>query len=51
MSKVIMRKDKPGTFKERTLEDDFNDYCDKKVQFIHSPVSAIFGTYRSGFDR
>lgn len=51
MSKVILRKDKLGQLKERIVYDDFNDYCEKNVKFIHSRVSAIFGKYRSGFDR
>lgn len=51
MSKVIMRKDKLGQLKERIVYEDFNEYCEKNVKFIHSRVSAIFGKYRSGFDR
>lgn len=51
MSKVILRKDKLGQIKERIVYDDFNEYCEKNVKFIHSRVSAIYGKYRSGFDR
>ena len=51
MSKVILRKDKLGQLKERVVYDDFNEYCEKNVKFIHSRVSLIYGKYRSGFDR
>ena len=51
MSKVILRKDKVGELKERIVYDDFNEYCEKNVKFIHSRVSLIYGKYRSGFDR
>lgn len=51
MSKSIMRKDKFGDIKERIIYDDFNEYCEKNVKFIHSRVSTIYGKYRSGFDR
>lgn len=51
MSKVILRKDKLGQLKERIVYDDFNEYCEKNVKFIHSRVSTIYGKYRSGFDR
>ena len=51
MSKVILRKDKLGQLKERIVYDDFNDYCEKNVKFIHSRVSSLYGKYRSGFDR
>lgn len=51
MSKVILRKDKLGQLKERIVYDDFNEYCEKNVKFIHSRVSIIYGKYRSGFDR
>ena len=51
MSKVILRKDKLGELKERIVYDDFNEYCEKNVKFIHSRVSAIYGKYRDGFDR
>ena len=51
MSKVIMRKDKVGELKERIVYDNFNEYCEKNVKFIHSRVSLIYGKYRSGFDR
>lgn len=51
MSKVILRKDKLGQLKERIVYDDFNEYCEKNVKFIHSRVSLIYGKYRSGFDR
>lgn len=51
MTKVILRKDKLGQLKERIVYDDFNDYCEKNVKFIHSRVSTIYGKYRSGFDR
>lgn len=51
MSKIILRKDKLGELKERVVYDDFNEYCKKNVKFIHSRVSAIYGNYKSGFDR
>ena len=35
MSKVIMRKDKLGQLKERIVYDDFNEYCEKNIKFIH----------------
>ena len=51
MSKVIVRKDKFGDFKERIVYDDFNDYCKRNIKFIHGRVSVMYTKYRSGFDR
>ena len=51
MSKVIMRKDKLGQLKERIVYDDFNEYCEKNIKFIHSRVNLIYNKYKSGFDR
>lgn len=51
MSKKIVRKDKFGNMKERKIYDDFNEYCEKNVKFIHGRVSILYTKYRSGFDR
>ena len=51
MSKVIVRKDKFGDLKERIIYDDFNDYCEKNVKFIHGRVGLMYNKYKSGFDR
>ncbi len=51
MSKVIMRKDKLGQLKERIIYDDFNDYCQKNIKFIHGRVGLMYAKYRSGFYR
>ena len=45
MSKVIMRKDKLGQLKERIIYDDFNEYCEKNIKFIHSRVNLIYNKY------
>ena len=51
MSDLIIRKDKFGNMKERKIYDDFNEYCEKNVKFIHGRVSVLYTKYKSGFDR